>query len=237
MKLTEPPWLERPGLAIKQFSLLSMLILSVGAPTAGSAQADTEQPTTAGQLVDRIVATVDDTPISASEVAFEDAVRSQILASGNRAAFGRLLTEPGEALEALVFRLILLKQPATAGIEIADRSVAEERTELLEESFESALDFAGFLRRWGMTRTDLVRYLHTYVRLDTMIELSVDPKVSDEEERSYYERNKDLVFGGKDFTEVADLVSRQVYLLKFEVEYNAWRSRLRSRANKRYIGR
>ena len=53
MKLTEPSWLERPEVAIKQLALLSILVLAVGAPTSGSAQADTEQETAAGQLVDR----------------------------------------------------------------------------------------------------------------------------------------------------------------------------------------
>jgi hypothetical protein len=190
-----------------------------------------------GVLVDRIVATVSDTPISASEVAFEDAVRERILTSGNKQAFGRLLTEPGEALEATIFRAILLQQPGTAEIELKDRALAEERARIFETSFESTEPYNGFLRRWGIGHEDLVRFFHTYARLDTMIELSVDPKVSDEEERSYYQRNKDQVFGGKEFVEVSDMVSRQVYLLKFEVEYNAWRSRLRARASKRYIGR
>ncbi len=191
----------------------------------------------AGVLVDRIVATVSDTPISASEVAFEDAVRERILASGQKQAFGRLLTEPGEALEATIFRIILLQQPGTADIELKDHGLAEDRARILERSLDTPERYGSFLQRWGMRHEALVRFFHTYARLDTMIELSVDPKVSDEEERSYYQRNKDQVFGGKEFVEVSDMVSRQVYLLKFEVEYNAWRSRLRARASKRYIGR
>jgi len=191
----------------------------------------------AGVLVDRIVATVSDTPISASEVAFESAIRERILSSGNKQAFGRLLTEPGEALEATIFRAILLQHPGTAEIELEDRALAEKRARILEASFESPGQYSAFLSRWGIGHEALVRFFHTYARLDTMIELSVDPKVSDEEERSYYQRNKDQVFGGKEFVEVSDFVARQVYLLKFEVEYNAWRSRLRARASKRYIGR
>ena len=215
-------------------SLVAGLILSLPS-SAWSAESTAED--SAGTLVDRIVASVEDTPVSASEVAFEEAMRSRILASDDKAAFGRLLTEPGEPLEALIFRLILLRQPVSAGIEVEDRSLAEKRSRLFEETFESPEQLRAFLSRWGIQRTGLQRYFQTYVRLDTVIELSVDPKVSDEEARSYYERNKDLVFGGKDFNEVADFVSQQVYLLKFEVEYNAWRSRLRARANKRYIGR
>jgi hypothetical protein len=225
-------------MALARTTVLKSLVAGAVLATATSAWcAESTLENRAGTLVDRIVASVEETPVSASEVAFEEAVRSRILASDHKAAFGRLLTEPGEPLEALIFRLILLQQPITAGIEVEDRSLAEKRCRLFEETFESPEQVRAFLSRWGIGRTDLQRYFQTYIRLDTVIELSVDPKVSDEEERSYYERNKDLVFGGKDFTEVADFVSQQLYLLKFEVEYNAWRSRLRSRANKRYIGR
>jgi len=225
-------------MAVARLPLLGFLVVGLAAPPSSGAQAaEADSKKGAGELVDRIVATVEETPISASEVAFEEAIRERILAAGNKAEFGRLLTEPGEPLEAVVFRLILLQQPVTAGIEVEDRSLAEKRTRLFGEMFHSPEALSAFLSRWGLQREELVQYFHTYTRLDTVIELSVDPKVSDEEEHSYYERNKDLVFGGKDFTEVADFVSRQVYLLKFEVEYNAWRSRLRARANKRYIGR
>ena len=221
--------------------LLSLMALAiiVFAPASGMAEGaigETDQEAT-GVLVDRIVATVGDTPISASEVAFEAAIRKQILASGRNQAFGRLLTEPGETLEATLFRTILLQHPGTTDIELKDQGLANRRVSTLEESFESQESYQIFLKRWGIDRKWLVQFFHTYARLDTMIELSVDPRVTDEEERSYYQRNKDQVFGGKEFVEVSDFVSRQVYLLKFEVEYNAWRSRLRSRASKRYIGR
>ena len=212
-----------------------MIAALVWAPCSLLAEAPNEENN--GVLVDRIVATVSGTPISASEVAFERAVRDRILASGKKTAFGRLLTEPGEALEATIFRAILLQHPATAEIELEDRGLAEERARTLRESFKEPRGYAMFLKRWGTDHDGLVQFFHTYARLDTMIDLSVDPQVSDEEERSYYERNKDPVFGGKEFLEVSDFVSRQVYLLKFEVEYNAWRSRLRARAPKRYIGR
>jgi hypothetical protein len=222
---TLPTWI--PTTALAALTLLW--------PLCALAEQPVEQAT--GVLVERIVATVSDTPISATEVAFEAAVREQILASGHKQAFGRLLTEPGEALEATIFRTILLQYPGTTEIELEDSSLAEKRARILESSFESPERYSTFLSRWGIQHEGLVRFFHTYARLDTVIDLSVDPKVSDEEERSYYQRNKDQVFGGKEFVEVSDFVSRQVYLLKFEVEYNAWRSRLRSRASKRYIGR
>jgi len=225
----------------RQQRLLSLLILAIVvlAPARSVADdpSDESSQNANGVLVDRIVATVAETPISASEVAFEAEIREQILTSGKKQTFGRLLTESGETLEATLFRTILLQHPDTAEIELKDQGLAKRRTTILEESFEDPASYQSFLKRWGIDREWLIQFFHTYARLDTMIELSVDPRVSDEEERSYYQRNKDQVFGGKEFSEVSDFVSRQVYLLKFEVEYNAWRSRLRSRASKRYIGR
>ncbi len=219
------------------FKVMFWLQLSLVLAPASPVFAQTAGDEPAGVLVDRVVATVSGTPISASEVAFEKEVRERILASGQKATFGRLLTEPGEPLEAVIFRAILLQHPSTATIELEDQGLAKKRARVLEESFKSPEAYQAFLRRWGTDPQGLIVFFHTYARLDTMIELSVDPKVSDEEERAYYQRNKDQVFGGKEFVEVSDMVSRQVYLLKFEVEYNAWRSRLRARTSKRYIGR
>ena len=209
--------------------LLTTSLLAVTPPAAAA-----EEP---GVLVDRIVATVSQRPISASEVAMESAIRTRIQGLKAKQAFGRLLTEPGEPLEAVIFKIILLQQPSTAEVQLDDMTMAEQRLDRFEQSFDNPLLFAAFLKRWAITQQDLLEFFHLYARLDTVIEVSVDPQVKEEEERAYYERNRDQVFGGREFTEVADLVSRQVYLLKFEVEYNAWRSRLRARASKRYIGR
>lgn len=188
-------------------------------------------------VADRIVAVVDDTPIPASRVAFEAELRQRIAGSADPAAFGRLLTEQVEPLEAVIFEEILRNAPGTRALTTVDEDEARARRTAFEATFESAGAARVFLSRWGLDRELLLQRFVDSVRLDTAVELAITVDVTDEDLRAYYERNADRVFGGQPFEEVAALVFRQVYALEFEDEYNAWRSRLRSRARKRYVGR
>jgi hypothetical protein len=188
-------------------------------------------------IADRIVAVVDDTPIPASRVAFEAELRQRIAESPDPAVFGRLLTEQVEPLEAVIFEEILRNAPATRALTTVDVDEARARRTAFEATFESAGAARVFLARWGLDRDRLLDRFIDSVRLDTAVDLAITVDVTDEDLRSYYDRNADRVFGGRPFEEVSALVFRQVYALEFEDEYNAWRSRLRSRARKRYVGR
>ncbi|MBN94261.1 MAG: hypothetical protein CL928_09330 [Deltaproteobacteria bacterium] len=191
----------------------------------------------AGVLVDQVVATVNQTPISASQVALEGAIRNQVAQSAEPSLFGRLLTESSEPLEALIFREILRQQPVTRTVMLDNEVEASKRLDAFEASFESAADARAFRQAWGLTDATLLDYFQEGVLLEAAIDLAVDPKITEEEERNYYEKNKNQVFGGRDLAEVSHFVTQQVYLLKFEAEYNAWRSRLRAGATKRYLVR
>lgn len=188
-------------------------------------------------VVDRIVAVVDDTPIAASRVAFESELRERIQAAPTPAGFGRLLTEAIDPLEAVIFEEILRNQPATRALGTPDEREARARLDGFEATFESTGAARVFLQRWGLQRADLLERFVDSVRLDTAVDLAISVDVTDEDLQTYYARNAERVFAGRPFEEVAAVVSRQVYALEFEEEYNAWRSRLRSRARKRYIGR
>jgi len=187
-------------------------------------------------LVDRVLAAVGDTPITASQVAFESELRTQIANSPQRAEFGRLLTEAGNPLEALIFREILRRRAEARTLPV-DEAIARSRLRLFENSFPDPSTSASFQARWGIGRSDLLEFFKESVVLDEVVTLSVIVQVSEEEKRMYYERNRDRVFGDKPYEGVAEFVAQQVYLLKFEAEYNSWRSRLRAEAEKRYIGR
>jgi hypothetical protein len=187
-------------------------------------------------LVDRVVAAVGDTPITASQVAFEEELRTQITNSPKRTDFGRLLTETVAPLEALIFREILRRRAEVRSLPV-DEALARSRLRLFENSFPDPSTSASFQARWGIGRSDLLEFFKESVLLDEIVTLSVIVQVSEEEKRLYYERNRDRVFGDKPYEGVADFVAQQVHLLKFEAEYNSWRSRLRAEAEKRYIGR
>jgi hypothetical protein len=216
-------------------SLLLIAAFCVGGPSAASAEENTASPPVQ-TLVDRVLVAVGDTPITASQLAFETEVRAQIDSSPRKQDFGRLLNEAVDPLEALIFREILRRLPPARTISV-DEAVARSRLRLFEGSFETPSASASFRARWGIDRTALLEFFKESVVLDEVVELSVVVQVSEQEKRNYYERNKNRVFGDKPEAEVSDFIAQQVYLLKFEAEYNSWRSRLRASAQKRYIGR
>ncbi len=190
-------------------------------------------------LVDRVVATVGSTPITASEVALEEALHARIadLPPADRAVFGRLLTEPREPLEAVVFRAILMETPEFASVRITDDREAYERFSAFEATFEDRKEAAAFRRSWGLARVDLVEYFRISAVLDHTVELAVDRgvRVSEEDERRHFEEHGARMFPGREFEEVREAVARQVYEKKFDQAYQSWRKRLRASARLRYL--
>ncbi len=197
------------------------------------ANAWAQPPEDAGVLVDRVLVVVEDTPIAASRVAFLAAVKERC---GDADVFGRVLTERVEPLESLIFQEVLRAGPARA-VRLTDKQAGLERLHAFEGTFDSPADAGAFRARWGVDRAAMLELFQESARLDAAIELSVQFQVSDDEERTYYERHRDDVFGGRPYGEVADQVSRRAYSLRFEAEFNSWRARLRSAASLRYVAR
>ena len=192
-----------------------------------------------GVLVDRVVATVGTTPVTASEVAMEAALRERITAldADDRAVFGQLLTEPRDALEAVLFRSILIETPEFSSIRITDDVEAYERYSAFEATFEDRREAAAFRRSWGLTRVLLMEYFRASVVLDTTVVLSVSPnvRVTEDDERRFYEQEAERVFGSRPFEDVREAVARRVYAQKYDQAYQGWRKRLRAGVRIRYL--
>jgi hypothetical protein len=190
-------------------------------------------------LVDRVVATVGNTPITASEVALEGAVRDRIAAlpRTDREVFGRLLTETREPLAVVVFRAILVETTEFTSVRITDDREAYERFAAFEATFDDRQEARAFRRSWGLTRVALVEYFRVSAVLDHAVELAVDRtvRVTDDDERRYYEENAERMFGGSPIEEVRESVARQVYAQKFDQAYQGWRKRLHAEARLRYL--
>jgi hypothetical protein len=213
---------------------LPLLLLLASAPALAADPPST--PEEAGELVDRAVATVDGTPITASDVILEGEIRQRIASSPRREEFGRLLTEQVDALEAVIFRQILRARPEARAVTTSGGR-AEDRLRLFERTFTSREDALQWRVIWGLEKSVLLDYFKESVLFDALVDLAVDVNVSEEQERTYYESHKDAVYGGRPFEEVSGDVARRVYNLEFEDEYNSWRKALRSQASLRYIGR
>jgi hypothetical protein len=203
----------------------SLVALALTAAAPGSAE-----------VVDRVVATVDDAPVTASACAFEAEVRAQLDRMHDSSAFGRLLNERVEPLEAVMFRLILRRWAEQRDLLNPD----EERTRDLLSAWNESFPRGGaeaFRRRWAVDDEVMAAFFAEHLALDAVIELSVPVRVTESKKRGYHEANRERVFGGQPYEAVESQVSERVYALEFEAAYNAWRQRLRARATKRYLAR
>jgi hypothetical protein len=194
---------------------------------------------TEGVLVDRVVATVGDTPITASEVALEGSLRERIAAIDRpeRDLFGRLLTEAREPLEAVIFRAILMETAEFASVRITDDREAYERFTAFEETFEDRKAAAAFRKSWGLSRVQLVEYFRVSAVLDHTVEIAVDRgvRVTEEDERRYYDDHQEQLFAEQEFSDVRASIARQVYELTFDKAYQSWRKRLQAGTRLRYL--
>ncbi len=208
--------------------LLVALVLLVAAPAVAEEV-----------LVDAVLVVVENTPIAASRVAFERELRKEIAGPDCSKSFGRLLCAGGAPLEALIFREILRQSGVARDIEV-NAGEARSRHEAFRLLFGAREGADQFLALWRISEQDLLEFFRETAVLDQAIEVTVGRLVRDipeEEERRYHAENVDSIFGGREYEDVAALVSRQYYAFKFERTYDAWASELRSGARIRYIGR
>ena len=189
--------------------------------------------------VDRVVAVVGNTPIAASQVLLEQQLGELIRGERCPESFDRLLCEEREPLERLVFRETLRQAGLAKEVQVSAATV-EVAEQAFARSFGTRDGVRRFLERWGMEDADFREMVLDVARLDQAIEVTVGRlvrEVSEEEERRYHAENVDTSFGGRPYEEVAAMVSRRYYALKFERTYGAWASELRASSRVRYVGR
>lgn len=193
----------------------------------------------AGTRVDSVVAVVGNTPITASEVQFEEELGVIVRGDDCLEQFGRLLCDERAPLERLIFREALRQAGLGKDVRVSTGTVTD-RLEAFRRVFPVRTGAGAFLDRWGLEDADLSERMLDIARLDQAIEVTVGRlvrEVSEEEERRYHAEHADAVFGGRPYEQVAAMVSRRFYALKFERTYGAWSSELRAAAQVRYVGR
>ena len=146
----------------------AVLLAGLLAAAPAAAQDGPTTPDEAGDLVDRVVAVVDDAPITASAVALETAIRERVAGSTDPSEFGRLLTEAVDPLEALVFKTLLLARPETRNVELSGFQ-AEQRLRRFEETFESRQEAIRWRVDHGIEKSALLDWFEESVLLDAVV--------------------------------------------------------------------
>lgn len=229
--MTPPRW--------RRSGLLGVLALAASAALRPTASDATEAPADATVLADRVVAVVGRTPILASQVALEQAIRNRVRLARDRADFGRLLVEPAPPLEAIILREAIRGQALWDAVGEAPQDRVQARVDAFVRTFLREDEAAVFARSWGLSDDELRLWFADTVRADLCVIAAVDPLVepSPKDERLWYEQHRDDIFAGRPFEDVSALVAQQVYERAFQRHWQSWGSQIRAAARVRYVGR
>jgi hypothetical protein len=192
----------------------------------------------AGEQVDRIVATVNDEPVLASDV--EDAVRVEALMQGK--AVGEIpLADYQAAMERLIDRT-LIRQQMTSGYTPPAEQV-EWRMLQVRAAFPQAKSDAawqGILAAYGVQERQLRKAVEEQVQLMQFVDARLRPMVhvSREEVEGYYKEKllPELSRKGAAAEPLANVRSEIYELLlqeKIDAQLNGWLASLREQANVR----
>jgi peptidyl-prolyl cis-trans isomerase SurA len=177
------------------------------------------------ELVDRIVASVNNEVITLSEL--DRAV-------GFNAALGGKNGEKlrSETLEGLINRHLLIQEAYRLKfVEVSDQDVNAE-IEKLKMRLGSDTAFAGFLARLDITREQLGRMLGERLLVEKFIEkkLGLYVRVSRDEARDYF-NNHPAEFKGKLFQDVQKAITAMLTDQKLEQQVAQYLAELRSKAD------
>lgn len=179
----------------------------------------------AAELLDRIVASVDHTVITLSElnqaVAFNRA-----LGGGDHARIRE------ETLEGLVNRELLVQEARRLRfVEVTDQDVSAE-IEMLRKRLGSEKAFEAFLAEVSVTREQLAAMLGERLLVERFVEKKIGLfiRVSRDEAQDYFDRNPDR-FKGKRFSEVQKAITAGLQEQKLEAQMAKYLAELRSKAD------
>ena len=139
----------------------------------------------------------------------------------------------GEVLDNLIEKSLISQEAGKQGVKISTEAVDEEISRIEDILTEQNLTLDAALEARGETKASLIEQ----IRLQKIIEAILGDKitVSEDEEKAYFEENKDLYGEETKFEEVKDSIGEQLFQNKLSEEYTKWIEELRSKANIVYL--
>lgn len=146
------------------------------------------------EIVDRIVAVVNDEIILLSELARNAAPYEERAAQEAGDAIGRALARKEvrkKVLDEMIANKLVEEQAEELGITVTEREIENEIARLKRENGLDDAEFGRQMRAQGFTEATLRDYLRKSKLRQKVIEVRVQPRVvvSDAEVRAYYEEN------------------------------------------------
>ena len=179
------------------------------------------------EIVDRIVATVNNEVITASELAQTVGMNKRL---GKSAQDGKTLE--AETLEGLITRRLLVQEARRLRfVEVSEQEINAE-VEKLRKRFESDASFMDFLRSLDLTEQVLGRMLGEQLLVEKFVEKKVGlfVRVTREEAQSYFDGHASQ-FPGKRFQDVQKTITAALTDQKVGRQLDKYVAELRGRAD------
>lgn len=185
------------------------------------------------ELVDRIVATVNNQVITASELSFAVAINLRL---GN-ADKDRMALESA-TLEGLINRRLLVQEAhRLTFVEVSEQELSAE-VEKIAKRFVSDKEFGDFLAGLDMTRQELARMLGEQLLVERFAEKKVglSVRVSREEAQLYFNEHE-AEFKDKHFQDVQKMILSLLTEQKIGLQLDQYLAELRGKADIRISAR
>jgi len=178
------------------------------------------------QVVDRIVAKVNDEVIFKSELD-EYARNARAQAGGKITGSDDELAR--KALDQMIEEKILLQQAKKEEIEATEDDL-KTALQNIRDKFPSKEEFDREMKKQGMTIADLQETLKKQVKILRLIEKNVKRKiqVTNGEVREYYRQHKDEI--GRSVDSAKEEISNTIFEQKFNDAFGKWVEKLKKRS-------
>ncbi|OIN99317.1 hypothetical protein COY52_02695 [Candidatus Desantisbacteria bacterium CG_4_10_14_0_8_um_filter_48_22] len=180
----------------------------------------------AAQVVERIVAKVNDEVIFKSEL--DEYVRNARAQMGDRIT-GSESELARKALDQMIEEKILLQEAKKEDIEATEDDL-KTALQNIRDKFPSKDEFDREMKKQGMTLADLQETLKKQVKILRLIEKNVKRKiqVTSGEGREYYRQHKDEI--GKPLDSAKEEINNIIFEQKFNEAFGKWVEKLKKRA-------
>jgi len=180
----------------------------------------------AAQVVERVVAKVNDEAIFKSEL--DEFVRNARAQAGGRLA-GTDDEIARKALDQVIEERILLQQAKKEEIEASEDDI-KTAMQNIRDKFPSKEEFEKEMKKQGMTNADLRENLGKQVMILRLIEKNVKRKiqVTSREVREYYRQHKDEL--GKTEAEAKEEITNAIFEQKFNDAFAKWMEKLKKKS-------
>jgi len=153
----------------------------------------------------------------------------------SRLALRRELEKQGgkQVLDSIITKQTILGEASKKKTAVSDKELSDKIDEVKKSLEKQGTDLESVLKYQNQSMEDFKDTIKMRLIIEKLLADKI--KVSDEEAKEYYDKNKDAFDKTKTFEELKDDIKEQVYQEKLSQEYQKWIQDIRSSAKINYF--